>query len=64
MGIEALAAHPPDILVSPSTPAYPSLATTMLRHPALAGIRRIDIDPAWLACPGPWSTRAVTALAQ
>ena len=62
MGIEALVAHPPDVLVSQTAPAYPSLATDMLNHPALAGIRRIRIDPAWLACAGPWSARAVTAL--
>jgi ABC-type Fe3+-hydroxamate transport system substrate-binding protein len=62
MGIEAMVAHPPDVLVSQSAPAYPSLATDLLDHPALARIRRIRLDPAWLACPGPWSAQAVAAL--
>ena len=62
MGIEALVARPPDVLVSQTAPAYPSLSTSMLSHPALAGIRRIALDPAWLACPGPWSIKAVSAL--
>jgi len=62
MGIEAMVAQPPDVLVSQSAPAYPSLATDMLDHPALARIRRIRLDPAWLACPGPWSAHAVAAL--
>ncbi len=64
MGLEALVVHPPDVLVSQSAPAYPSLATAVLDHPALARIRRIRLDPAWLACPGPWSVAAVSALAQ
>ncbi len=64
MGIEALVAHPPDVLVSQSAPAYPSLATAMLDHPALARIRQSRLDPAWLACPGPWSVEAVAALAR
>jgi iron complex transport system substrate-binding protein len=64
MDIEALVAHPPDVLVSESTPAYPSLATAVLDHPALARIRRIRLDPALLACPGPWSAEAVAALAR
>ena len=62
MGLEAMVAHPPDVLVSQSAPDYPSLATALLDHPALAGIRRIRLDPAWLACPGPWSAQAVAAL--
>jgi iron complex transport system substrate-binding protein len=64
MGIEALVAHPPDVLVSESAPATPSLATAVLDHPALARIRRIRLDPAFLACPGPWSVDAAVALAQ
>ena len=62
MGIEALLAHPPDVLVSQTAPAYPSLATSVLDHPALARMRRIRLDPAWLTCPGPWSVQAVAAL--
>jgi iron complex transport system substrate-binding protein len=64
IGIEALVAHPPAILVTETKPAFPSLATAMLAHPALAGIRRLTIDPALLACPGPWSATAVLVLAR
>jgi iron complex transport system substrate-binding protein len=63
IGIEALINRPPDVLVTETAPAYPSLATAMLSHPALAHLRRATIDPALLACPGPWSAAAVVALA-
>ena len=62
IGIEALVAHPPALLVTETTPAFPSLATALLAHPALDGIRRLAIDPALLTCPGPWSAEAVVAL--
>ncbi len=64
MGIEALIAHPPDWLITASAPAFPSMATDMLAHPALARIRRITFDPALLACAGPWSAAAVAGLAR
>ncbi len=64
MGVEAMVAHPPDVLVTETAPAMPSLATDMLAHPALAGIRRQSVAPALLACPGPWSAGAVEALAR
>ncbi len=64
MGVEALIAHPPDWLITPSAPAFPSLATDLLAHPALAHLRRITVDPALLTCAGPWSAEAVAALAQ
>ena len=64
MGIEALAAHPPDVLVTEAAPAYPSLATDLLWHPALVQVRRRSVQPKWLACPGPWSVAAVEALSQ
>jgi iron complex transport system substrate-binding protein len=63
IGIEAMVAHPPDLLVSEAAPTMPSLSTDMLAHPALTRIRRLTVDPAWLACPGPWSAQAVAALA-
>lgn len=63
-GLEALAAHPPDLLVSATAPDYPSLATDLLVHPALAGIPRRAVAPALLLCGGPWTARAVTALAR
>jgi len=64
MTIEALAGHPPDLLVVATPPDYPSLATDMLGHPALAAIPRRAVPPALLACGGPWTARAVALLAQ
>jgi iron complex transport system substrate-binding protein len=64
MGVEALAAHPPDILITTAAPAYPSLATDMLWHPALRHLRRAGVAPALMACAGPWSAGAVEALAR
>jgi len=63
MGVEALASAPPDVLITAAAPAYPSLATDLLWHPALARLQRRTVAPAWLACPGPWSVAAVVALA-
>ncbi len=63
MSVEALATDPPDVLVTEAAPAYPSLATDIVQHPALAAIPRRTVDPALLACPGPWSVGAVEALA-
>jgi iron complex transport system substrate-binding protein len=63
-GLEALAAHPPDLLVTATAPDYPSMATDLLRHPALAGIPRREVAPALLVCGGPWTARAVTVLAR
>jgi iron complex transport system substrate-binding protein len=63
-GLEWLATHPPDLLVVEDAPRFPSLATDLLRHPALAGIPRLEVAPALLACGGPWTARAVTALAR
>ena len=64
IGIEALIAHPPGVLITETAPAYPSLATELLHHPALDGIARRIVAPALLACPGPWSADAVAALAE
>jgi iron complex transport system substrate-binding protein len=61
--LEAIVAHPPELLVLARDPAFPSLATDFLRHPALADIPRRQIPPALLACAGPWSARAVSLLA-
>ena len=63
VGLEAIVAHPPALLVEDLTPDYPSLATDMLRHPALSRIPRRFVPPALLACGGPWSARAVEMLA-
>ncbi len=64
MSLEAILADPPDLLVMARDPAFPSLATDFLRHPALAQIPRRQIPPALLTCAGPWSARAVSLLAQ
>jgi iron complex transport system substrate-binding protein len=63
IGVEALLTHPPGLLITETSPAYPSLATALLWHPALSHLPRATISPAWLACPGPWSAAAVVALA-
>jgi iron complex transport system substrate-binding protein len=63
-GLEALLAHPPDLLVTPAAPGFPSLATDVLDHPALAGVPRRLLPPALLICGGPWSVRAVELLAE
>lgn len=62
--LEALLRHPPDLLVVSTAPAYPSLATTLLDHPALAGLPRRSIPPALTICAGPFSVEAATLLAR
>ena len=64
MGIETLLRHPPDLLILPDTPTFPSLATEMLRAPVLASIPRRYLPPALTLCAGPWSARAVAMLAR
>ena len=61
-GLEAIAENPPQLLVVPEAPDYPSLATELLRHPALRGIPRRTLPPALLACAGPWTARAAALL--
>ncbi len=62
VGIEALLAHPPDLLITATPPQKPSMATELLRHPALDALSRRTLPPAWLICAGPWSARAVGVL--
>jgi iron complex transport system substrate-binding protein len=62
--VEALASHPPDLLVVPTEPAGPSLATTLLDHPALAGLPRRAIPPALTLCAGPFTAEAAAMLAR
>jgi iron complex transport system substrate-binding protein len=64
VGLEALLRHPPDLLIVPATPSYPSLATTLLDHPALAGLPRRAIPPALTICAGPFSGQAAALLAR
>ncbi len=63
LSLEALLESPPDLLVLDDEPGFPSLATDLLDHPALAHLARRRVNPAWLICAGPWSARAVAALA-
>ncbi len=64
VSIETLAARPPDVLVQAQSPAFPSLATDWLRHPALAAIPRRTVPPSLLICGGPWTADAVALLAE
>ena len=65
MGLEALLRHPPDLLVLPATPGFPSLATALLQHPALAALpRRQAVPPALTICAGPFTADAAAMLAQ
>lgn len=62
--LEAIVSHPPDRLLVPVAPKAPSLATELLRHPALRGIPSRAVDPALVICGGPWTAQAVKMLAQ
>jgi cation diffusion facilitator family transporter len=63
--LEALLARKPALLVLPArVQGGPSLSETLLSHPALAGLPTRRIEPAWLACGGPATVRAVAALAR
>jgi iron complex transport system substrate-binding protein len=64
VGLEALLRDPPDLLVVPATPEFPSLATELLQHPALAGLRRRAIPPALSICAGPFTAQAAALLAR
>ncbi len=64
MGVELLAAHPPDVLITETAPHFPSLASNMLVHPAVARVPRRVVPPALLACGGPFTVGAAEALAR
>ena len=64
VGLEALLRQPPDLLVVPSTPEFPSLASALLDHPALAGVRRRAIPPPLTLCAGPFTAQAAALLAR
>jgi iron complex transport system substrate-binding protein len=64
IGLEALLAHKPDLLVSETAPSAPSMATDLAWHPALRGIARRTIPPALLTCGGPFSVGAAELLAR
>jgi iron complex transport system substrate-binding protein len=63
VGLEWLLRHPPDLLVVPDDPAYPSLATDMLDNPVLAVLHRRTIPPVLTICAGPFTARAAAMLA-
>ena len=63
VGLEAILADPPDLILLGDAPGFPSLATDMVRHPVLAGIPRRSLHPADMICAGPWTARAVRDLA-
>jgi iron complex transport system substrate-binding protein len=64
ISLETLLRRPPDVLVLPAAPAWPSLATALLQHPALAEIPRRTIPPALTICAGPFSAEAAAMLAR
>lgn len=69
LGLEAVVAGRPDLLVSESAmPGRPSLQQALLQHPALregSGIgRRVDVPSALTACGGPFTAEAVRILSR
>ena len=64
IGLEALLRHKPDLLVVPRVPDYPSLATDLLRNPAVATIPQRALPPALTLCAGPFTAEAVAMLAR
>jgi len=64
LGREALLRDPPDLLVVPDVPDFPSLATAIFDDPALARIRRRALPPALTVCAGPFTARAASILAR
>jgi iron complex transport system substrate-binding protein len=64
LGLEALLRHPPDLLVVPLAPHFPSLATDLLDNSALAAIPRRALPPPLIVCAGPFTAQAVAMLAR
>ncbi len=64
MSLEALLRHPPDLLVLPTAPSFPSLATVLSQHPALADLPRRVVPPALTICAGPFTAEAAAILAR
>jgi len=64
LGREALLRDPPDLLIVPDVPDFPSLATAIFDDPALARIRRRALPPALTLCAGPFTARAASILAR
>jgi iron complex transport system substrate-binding protein len=64
LGLEQLLRHPPDLLVVPPVPDYPSLATDLLDHASLAGLAHRTIPTALTICAGPFTAEAAAMLAR
>ena len=64
LGLEALLRHPPDLLVVPLAPDYPSLATEMLDNPARRRDPEASMPPPLTICAGPFTAQAVAMLAR
>jgi iron complex transport system substrate-binding protein len=64
LGLEQLLRHPPDLLVVPPVPDYPSLATDLLDHASLAGLAHRAIPTALTICAGPFTAEAAAMLAR
>src|SRR6185312_10460892 len=64
LGLEDLVREPPDLLVVPAASGSPSLATALLQHPALAGLRRRALPVPLTICAGPFTAQAAVLLAQ
>jgi iron complex transport system substrate-binding protein len=62
VGLEALLRDPPDLLVLPEAAAGASLATEMLRHPAVRDIPAHTIPTVLTICPAPFTAQAVGRL--
>jgi iron complex transport system substrate-binding protein len=64
VGLEGLLRHPPSLLILSDASAGDSLATDMLRHPAVRGIPVRTIPTSLTICPGPSTAKAVELLAR
>ncbi len=64
IGLEALLAARPDLLVTEQAARFPSLATDLAWHPALRAVSHSVVPSPLLVCEGPFSVGAVEALAR
>jgi iron complex transport system substrate-binding protein len=62
VGLEAMLRHKPGLLVLPEDGGGPSLATDMLRHPAVMGIPVRTVPASFTICPGPFTANGVGRL--
>ena len=62
VGLESLLRDPPSLLIVGENTGGDSLATDLLRHPAVRAIPTRTIPARLTICPGPWSAEAVAIL--